>query len=67
MLGLLPSSQSVRVQRNRLATTALALGITTPLATIVCSMIVGLGLGPLQARAAIGAELAGDVAMTRVY
>lgn len=65
--GPLQSSQSVMVQRNRLATAALALAVIAASATIVCSVIVGLGLGPLQTRAAIGAELAGDAAMISVY
>lgn len=65
--SLSTSTQSGTVQRNRLASTALILALLAAVATILCSVIVGLGLGPLQARDAVGEGLAGDSSMLSVY
>ncbi|RAX21195.1 hypothetical protein DRB07_11730 [Actinomyces sp. Z3] len=55
------------VPQSRLALAALVLATVAATATLLCSVLVGLNLGPLQARAAVGEELPGDATMETVY
>lgn len=54
-------------RRGPMATIALLLAVIAAVATLTCSVIIGLGLGPLEARQAYGQELPDDAGLAVLY
>lgn len=54
-------------QRRRTGTVALVLAVTAVVASLVCSLVVGVGLGPLEFRQQTGAPSPHDSAMAGLY